>query len=121
MKRVILFTLIGLILFILGCANSSTNSDFNENYKLSNDDFNSVKVTVDGVMVLESNDKSKIEKIIKEINTNVREFAQEMEFENPPEGLITLIGEDEVEVSFFKESGRTLYGHYYIHTDFIFH
>ena len=72
-------------------------------------------------MVLESNDKSKIEDIIKEINTNDREFAQEMEFENSPEGLITLIGEDEVEISFFKESGRTLYGNYYIHTDFEFH
>jgi thioredoxin-related protein len=120
MKRMINFTLLSLSLFILGCANSNTNSDFIKNYKLNNGDYNSVQVTIDGVMVLESNDKSKIEKIIKEINTSKREIAQEIEFENPPEGLITLIGENELKIAFFKESSRTLYGDYYIHTDFEF-
>lgn len=121
MKRLKLVTVVGFILFILGCANSGTNNDFNEKYKLYKGDYNSVKVTVDGAIILESNDKSKIENIIKEINTQERELAQEMEFENSPGGLITLIGKDEVEVPFFEESGRTLYGDYYIHTAFIFH
>jgi hypothetical protein len=33
-----------------------------------------------------------------------------------PEGLITLKGEKEFEISFFKVLGRTIYGDYYIHT-----
>lgn len=116
----IFYTLIGLVLFVSSCTNITTSKDFNENYQFQNGDYYSVRVTIDGVAILESSDKSIIKNIIKELNTQKRELAQEMEFENPPEGVITLIGEEEVEVSFFKETGRTLYGPYYIHTDFIF-
>ena len=112
-------TLIILILFVSGCTNSSSSKDFNGNYKLHIGDYNSVKVEIDGVAILESIDKSIIENIIYEINTNKRELAQEMEFEIPPEGVITLTGEKEVEILLFKESGRTLYGPYYIHKDLI--
>ena len=78
----IFYILIGLVLIVQGCTNSSTSKDFNENYQLHNGDYYSVKVTIDGVAILESSDKSIIKNIIKEINTNQRELAQEMELEN---------------------------------------
>lgn len=117
-KKVFTFIIV-FLLIITGCSNNSS-IEFNENYKLNIDDFHSVLVTLEGTKVLESNDKSLIEKIINEINTSERQFATEMVFEKGPEGLITLKGEKEVEISFFKGSGRTIYGDYYIHTEFNF-
>lgn len=117
LKQVITYMIV--LLFITGCSNNST-IEFNRNYKLNLDDFHSMLVTVNGVKVIETSDKSLIEKIIKEINTNERQFATEMAFEKGPEGLITLKGEREVEISFFKDTGRTIYGEYYIHTEFHF-
>jgi hypothetical protein len=118
LKKVFAFFIVSLLI-ITGCLNNNS-IEFNKNYKLNSDDFQSVLVTVDGTKVLKSNDKSLIEKIIKEINTSDRQFATEMEFEKGPEGLIILKGEKEVKISFFKESGRTIYGDYYIHTEFNF-
>jgi hypothetical protein len=117
-KKVFTFIIVILLIFT-GCSNINS-IEFNKNYKLHSVDFHSVLVTVDGTKVLESNDKSLIETIIKEIITSERQFATEMEFEKGPEGLIILKGTKEVEISFFKESGRTIYGDYYIHTEFNF-
>lgn len=117
-NKVVTFIIV-FLLILTGCSNNSS-IEFNKSYKLNFDDFHSVLVTVEGNKVLESNDKSLIEKIIKELNTSDRQFATEMEFEKEPEGLITLKGEKEVGISFFKESGRTIYGDYYIHTEFNF-
>lgn len=77
-------------------------------------------MTVDGVQVLESSDKLVIEKIINEITKGKKELATEMEFVEEPNGLITLIGETEVEVPYFKRTGRALFNDYYIHTEFKF-
>jgi hypothetical protein len=115
-----MFSFIIVFLFVItGCSNNSS-VEFNRDLKLNFDDFQSVLVTVDGSKVLDSNDKSLIKKIIKEINTSDKQFATEMEFDKGPEGMITLKGEKEVKISFFKESGRTIYGDYYIHTEFNF-
>ncbi|MFE8696047.1 hypothetical protein ACFYKT_06745 [Cytobacillus sp. FJAT-53684] len=69
---------------------------------------------------MESSDKAVIEKIINEINKSKKELAAEMEFTEEPNGLITLIGEKEVEVPYFKRTGRALFNHYYLHTEFNF-
>lgn len=109
------------ILIIIATACSNNHSiDFNRNYKLTHSDFSFVKITMEGELILESNEKDLIQKIVKEINNNKRELATEMEFERGPEGLITLIGDEEVEIAFFKDSGRSIYGDYYIHTEFDF-
>jgi hypothetical protein len=117
-KQMFTFIIV-FLLIITGCSKNSS-VEFDRNYKLNFNDFHSVLVTVDGSIVLDSNDKSLIKKIIKEINTSDKQFATEMEFEREPEGLISLKGEKEVKISFFKESGRTIYGDYYIHTEFNF-
>jgi hypothetical protein len=46
--------------------------------------------------------------------------ATEMSFSKAPEGKIKFTGEKEVEVSFYKDTGRSIYGDYYIHTEFKF-
>ena len=107
------------LLITAGCSNNES-SEFNSKYRLKIDNFYSVSITVDGIQILESSDKAVIEKIINEINKSKKELAAEMEFTEEPNGLITLIGEKEVEVPYFKRTGRALFNHYYLHTEFNF-
>jgi hypothetical protein len=118
-KRKSLAIIFILLLISSGCSNSES-SEFNSMHGLNIDKFYSVRVTVDGVQVLESSDKLMIKKIINEINKGEKELATKMEFIEEPNGLITLIGEKEVEVPYFKRTGRALFNDYYIHTEFKF-
>lgn len=102
-----------------GCSYSES-SKFNSTSKLVVGNFNSIKVTVNRILVLETNDKSIIEKIINEVNTSKKDWATEMEFVEEPNGMITLIGETEIEIPFFEQSGRALFDKFYIYTEFNF-
>ncbi|MBP2243198.1 hypothetical protein J2Z40_003786 [Cytobacillus eiseniae] len=103
-----------LILLIVGC------SDNEELENLNAKDFNNVVVLLNGSKVYESNKDEAIEGIINEININKKEFATEMSFGKEPEGKIKFTGKKDIEISFFEETGRSIYGHYYIHTEFKF-
>jgi uncharacterized protein YcfL len=109
-----------MLVFLLITTGCSSNQHYNNFPKLNIDDYDSINVSIDGIEVLASKDRSFIENIIKEINTNKKAFATEMEFEKGPEGLITLKGKEEVEISFFKDTGNSIYGDYYIYTEFKF-
>ena len=107
---ILLFLLLIALILMTGCSN---NNNFE---KLNAKEFNTVMVSLNGTQVYESNSVDAIKGIVNEINTNKREFATEVSFSKAPEGKIKFTGEKDVEVSFFEETGRSIYGPYYIHT-----
>ncbi|WP_077212484.1 hypothetical protein [Bacillus dakarensis] len=114
MRKALTTLYLFLFILIIGCSN---NNEFEE---LNAKEFNTVVVSLNGSQIYKSNNNDVIEGIVNEININRKEFATEMSFSNEPEGKIKFTGENEVKVSFFEDTGRSIYGNYYIHTEFKF-